>query len=363
MADHSKIEWTDATWNPLRGCSRVSEGCRHCYAERVAARFSGPGMPYEGLIHQSTMGWNGQVRLLPELLRQPWDWVKPRRIFVNSMSDLFHEQVPFEFIAAVFWIMSVTTRHTYQVLTKRPERMVAFFDWLKTYDPDGIREEWDELFGEWLDTAIGEASETIPEIKALEWKPATGRRGGYDNCGPLWPYENVWLGVSVEDQKAADERIPLLLECPAAVHWLSCEPLLGPIDLERPRPGPDLPQDAGTSICQPWLIQSGIDWVVVGGESGPGARPMHPDWARSLRDQCASASVPLFFKQWGEWSPIESWEPWDRTPQTAIQLDGNRMPDEDWHASGHRFKRIGKRLAGRLLDGVEHNAFPEQRHG
>lgn len=387
MADHSKIEWTDATWNPLRGCSRVSEGCRHCYAETVAARFSKSGMAYEGLIHPSTGGWNGQVRLVPELLRQPWDWVKPRRIFVNSMSDLFHEQVPFEFIAAVFWIMSVTTRHTYQVLTKRPARMVAFFEWLKAYDPDDIHEVWDEAFGDWRDQAISDAAETVPELKALDWRPATNRRGGYDNCGPAFPYENVWLGVSVEDQKTADERIPLLLQCPAAVRWLSCEPLLGSINLlALPRPFEFHQSPYG---WDQWLAQR-LHWVVAGGESGPGARPMHPDWARSLRDQCASNGVPFFFKQWGEWGQYVNEDHFthcgpERQPHAWVDRisaahghcwlvddDGgwsNYTGEPPMRADGQILDRVaimgkhGKREAGRLLDGLEHSAFPERRCG
>lgn len=328
MSAHSKIEWTDATWNPLRGCSRVSEGCTNCYAERVAARFSGPGMPYEGLIHPSTKGWSGNVHFVNSVLGQPMGWKKPRRIFVNSMSDLFHEHVGEHDIDLIFAVMASAPQHTFQVLTKRPERAAEY-----------LNDRW-----------------RLEKIYDVWFSVNSGPREVQD-----WPLPNVWLGASVEDQKTANERIPLLVQCPAAVRWLSCEPLLGPIDLERPRPGPDLQQAAGTSICQPWLIQSGIDWVVVGGESGPGARPMHPDWAGSLRDQCASAGVPYFFKQWGEWAPIDSWQPWHRKPQIAIRADGSSMPDEEWHDDGCRFKKIGKRAAGRLLDGVEHNAFPEQR--
>lgn len=367
MADKSRIEWTDATWNPLRGCSRVSAGCQHCYAERVAARFCGAGQPYEGLIHPSTRGWNGQVRLVPEVLGQPWHWVKPRRVFVNSMSDLFHESVPFEFIAAVFWVMSVTTRHTYQILTKRPSRMVEFFRWVADYD------------GTFKDDRIGDVAMEHPAIKALGWTPARSGRGGYDNCGPGFPYENVWLGVSVENQATADERIPLLLECPAAVRWLSCEPLLGEVDLSRwllpfkacgncPCPDPEADRTGIDDCCRdPDLLKSQIDWVIAGGESGPGARPMHPDWARTLRDQCAAADVPFFFKQWGEWAPRgpESWgypcvEGVPRIRLTDAGHNGN-----DGAAEGDNdcwMNRAGKRKAGRLLDGVEHNEYPAQTH-
>ena len=360
MADHSKIEWTDATWNPLRGCSRVSEGCRNCYAERVAARFSSPGNTYEGLIHPGSRGWNGKVTLVPEKLREPWDWAKPKRIFVNSMSDMFHESVPFEFIAAVFWIMSATTRHTYQVLTKRPARMLEFFQWVKDYD-EGFFE------GDRISDVGGEQ----PGVVDLEWEPANGRRGGYDNCGPAFPFENVWLGVSVEDQKTANERIPLLLRCPAAVRWLSCEPLLGPIDLLATPAGDIMCRCDG---CMNMTRDTRIDWVVAGGESGPHARPMHPDWSRSLRDQCASSGVPFFFKQWGEWiggefdkhkgkMVCQSAAPGEACGQIFWTNSGKpkvHLFEERNHYWTNAAARVGKRATGRLLDGVEHNAFPEQ---
>lgn len=387
MADRTAIEWTDATWNPLRGCSRVSAGCQHCYAERVAARFSGPGQPYEGLIHSSTRGWNGSVRLVPEALGQPWRWSKPRRIFVNSMSDLFHESVPFEFIALVFWVMSVTTRHTYQVLTKRPARALEFFRWVADYE------------GIFQDDRISDVAHEHPAIQELGWRPARDGRGGYDNCGPGWPYENVWLGISVENQATADERIPLLLQCPAAVRWLSCEPLLGPIDLTRVVVE-NLPdgllgvtdslRDFPTGSSTPMWPR--VDWVVAGGESGPGARPMHPDWARSLRDQCAAAGVPFLFKQWGEWLPISQQhedftnrlyrsnrkaalhesqgaidDVYGRTctvPCGVVHADGSfHAPLEPMaflQGSGAMTTfKVGKKAAGRLLDGVEHNGYPE----
>lgn len=367
MDDHSAIEWTDTTWNPLRGCTRVSAGCQHCYAEKVAARFSGPGMPYEGLIHPSTGGWNGKVQLVPEVLGQPWHWVKPRRIFVNSMSDLFHESVPFEYIAAVFWVMSVTTRHTYQVLTKRPERMLAFFRWVAEYED-----------GSFPDDRLDTVAREHPSIKALGWTPATSARGGYDNCGPGWPYQNVWLGVSVENQATADERIPLLLQCPAAVRWLSCEPLLGPLDLNRIHA---IPHNAPVDSLQPdGCVQHapgycfgdcpwrwpGIDWVVAGGESGPGARPMHPYWARSLRDQCAAAGVPFFFKQWGEWEVASavnshhgSMMPATGERYTWVGRNGKTAnPSGNALLDAYAMARVGKKVAGRLLDGVEHNAYP-----
>lgn len=334
MGDKTGIEWTDATWNPIRGCSRVSEGCRNCYAETVAGRFSKPGLPYAGLIAKGGQ-WNGKVRLLPEMLAQPYRWTKPRRIFVNSMSDLFHENVPFEFIASVFFVMGVTTRHTYQILTKRPERMLAFFDWLGEdyrYDDERIMDNWP---------------------KGLEWTPAHGGRGGYDNCGPVWPYQNVWLGVSVEDQATADERIPLLLKAPAAVRWVSAEPLLGPVGI--------------------WPFLAGytgrLDWVVVGGESGAKARPMHPDWARSLLHQCVLAGVPILFKQWGEWAPSDACvattgdgmhELVAQGKYCVVGFDGSTDTDASRCAPPSMpMYRAGKRSTDRLLDGVLHDGYPE----
>jgi protein gp37 len=377
MADHTAIEWTDATWNPLRGCSRVSVGCEHCYAECVAARFSGVGQPYAGLIHPSTKGWNGKITLVPEALQIPWRWSRGRRIFVNSMSDLFHPEVPFEFIAAVFWVMAHTTRHTYQVLTKRPERALEFFRWaMDQYDIELGCEpgeaqmrfpEGHEQRGWAISDGIDYAAHKIPAIKALGWEPwREGKKhGGYDNCGPGWPLQNVWLGVSVENQAAADERISQLLQCPAAVRWLSCEPLLGPINF---RWAPYAHLAKGQSYRQALEANGSaneydalrkIDWVVVGGESGAGARPMHPEWAESLRDQCAGASVPFFFKQWGEWAPIYYVDECGR-PLIHFSSTKNEtvMGDPMRPSSIVNMERCGKRKAGRLLDGVEHNSYP-----
>lgn len=384
MADKTGIEWTDATWNPLRGCSRVSAGCQHCYAERVAARFSGPRQPYEGLIHPKTGGWNGQIKLVPEALQIPYRWARPRRIFVNSMTDLFHEAVPFEYIAAVFWVMSVTTRHTYQILTKRPARMLEFFAWLLDYgcERDVLNSDLWPLHHQhagWrMGDAIYNASHTIPELAAIPWIPQHNKhRGGYDNCGPGWPYQNVWLGVSVEDQATADERIPLLLQCPAAVRWISAEPLLGAVDLRRiTTPGLKVLGQAdtrwidaltGTQYNENHIFKGElpgdkrIDWVVSGGESGPGARPMHPDWARSLRNQCAAAGVPFLFKQWGEWGPVIYREP-DGTRLLAMSSTKNEtvLGDPRKPSSWVNMRRFGKKLSGRVLDGLLHDDYPTE---
>lgn len=384
MSDNTGIEWTDATWNPVRGCSRVSPGCQHCYAETVAGRFCGAGQPYEGLIHPTTRGWNGKVKLVPEAFQIPWRWTRGRRIFVNSMSDLFHPSVPFEFIAAVFFIMSVTTRHQYQVLTKRPERMLEFFHWVDDYE---------HVFpGE----RISDVGMEHPAVKALGWDPCRGGRGGYDNCGPGFPYENVWLGVSVENQATADERIPLLLQCPAAVRWISAEPLLGRVDLCE-HLGMWWNQTMGSFEGSGQRINvhprggPGIGWLVAGGESGIGARPMHPEWARSLRDQCAAAGVPFLFKQWGAWQPISEMTSSEHlyrsnrcarggqsqielddvygrtcTVDTAVlQADGNHGPldlPNAFRPGAVLGFNVGKKAAGRLLDGQLHDGYPADPH-
>jgi protein gp37 len=355
MADKTKIEWTDATWNPVRGCSLVSAGCTNCYAMRVAARFNGAGQPYEGLTIKTTQGpkWSGEIMLLPDALDQPIRWAKPRKIFVNSMSDLFHEDVPFEFIADVFAVMACTTRHTYQILTKRPARMLEFFSWL---------EEEDENCNGGMSATFGWPEKVDPLKVWPQWTPARHGTGGYDNCGPLWPLVNVWIGVSVEDQKSADERIPLLAQTPAAVRWLSAEPLLGPVDLTKEYlsallggryPFPCLSKEHRTRHLDL------IDWVVVGGETGARARPMHPDWVRELRDQCNAANLPFFFKQHGEWLATEFCT--DDQVMAFSRRTVYVRPDGSFHdgSDGIDFfggneeeaTWVGKKAAGRLLDG------------
>lgn len=254
MADRSGIEWTDATWNPVTGCTEVSPGCDHCYAKTFAERWRGtPGHPYE-------RGFD--LTLRPERMDQPVRWKRPRRIFVNSMSDLFHEGVPNSFIVQVFATMALAQQHTFQVLTKRHGRMRSLLS------NDGFR-----------------------SLVAVE--VARGDDEVFQRQLVAWPLPNVWLGVSVEDQKSADIRIPALLDTQAAVRWISAEPLLGPVDLDWP-------------TADYIGGRRSVDWVVVGGESGPGARPMHPEWARLLREQCRAARVPFLFKQRGEWTDRKS---------------------------------------------------------
>jgi len=268
MSDKSNIEWTDATWNPVRGCTKVSPGCKNCYAETFAERFRGvAGHPYE-------QGFD--LRLIPEKLDEPLHWRKPRRIFVNSMSDLFQDGVDDQFISLVFATMYCSPQHTFQILTKRPERMLNYLKEMSS-DPDGYCFAW--------------AHEEFGSLK----------------CGPqVWPLPNVWLGVSVESQQYADERIPLLQQTPAAVRFISYEPALGPIDISDflkshgvigPKKIPHARNEhckiAGCKHFEP------LDWVIVGGESGPCSRPFNIQWARDVVQQCQLAGVSVFVKQLG----------------------------------------------------------------
>jgi|ERR1700733_1530819 len=342
MGRETGISWTDSTWNPIRGCSRVSEGCRHCYAESVAHRFSGPGLAYEGLVQldaagKSTGKWNGQIKFVAHHLFDPLKWKEPRKIFVNSMSDLFHENVTDSMLDSIANVMVLAYWHTFQILTKRPQNFHR------------------------LEAAIKKAIAANMELQEfggmatrLEFRAVDMRHR--DHIGWAFPLNNIRIGVSVENQKAADDRLDYLCEL-ASQGWqtmVSFEPLLSAVD-----PGAW------------WLSLGARTWAIVGGESGPEARPMHPDWARSLRDQCKAAGVPFFFKQWGEWLPCqpESFSEWKF--QTGKHIDRHGIPDmDDPDVKGWNFSvfhegddicchhRVGTKAAGCLLDGVEHHEFP-----
>ncbi|MEN6507141.1 MAG: phage Gp37/Gp68 family protein [Planctomycetaceae bacterium] len=318
MGANSKIEWTDATWNPVTGCTPISAACDNCYAARMAKRLAGCcGYPADDPF---------RVTLHPELLDEPRRWRRPRRVFVVSMGDLFHKDVPFGWATHVFDVIRDCPKHTFQILTKRPGRMEEFFN----------------------------------------------GRGGW-RYGP--PPDNVWLGVTVENQATADERIPMLLRCPAKVRFLSCEPLLGPVNLRLATPCDRRCNEYDYAECPgtngPCIMQCRVEWVIAGGESGPNARPSHPDWFRSLRDQCAAAGVPYFFKQWGSWAPGNYGS--KLNPAQGIYRDGRRLiSDEDFQRKGEAWPRslishdgnfsfvtrVGKHAAGCLLDGREHKEFP-----
>jgi protein gp37 len=310
----SKIEWTEKTWNPVTGCNKVSAGCKNCYAEVMHKRLR-VLMP-EKYAHDFL---EGAFPYEKDLLL-PLKWKKPCRIFVNSMSDLFHKDVPFDFIDKVFAVMTVTPQHTYQILTKRPERMVEYFKSRTTTL-------------QWGAAAYETFGQLIAEVGEIEY-----------------PLRNVWLGTSVEDQATADERIPELQTVPATVRFLSCEPLLGPIDLRMD--------------TRAYLGEGEIHWVIAGGESGHRARPMHPDWVRSLRDQCKTTGVPFFFKQWGEWTPVKFGQRGSSGKNIGYfnfcgQWISGENVNEEVYVSPLNMRAVGKKESGRLLDGIEWNEYPQ----
>lgn len=334
MAKYSRIEWTDATWSPVTGCAPISEGCQNCYARRMANRLRGRcGYPKENPF---------KVTLHPERLDEPLKWRKPRKVFVCSMSDLFHPDVPFHYISNIFDIMCSwrwpnkeaerigdeslleDPGHTYMVLTKRPERVQDWLQWLFEYWP-------------------GDS----PVNVNLSAEGHFGR--------------HIWFGVTAENQQRADERIPILLQIPAAVRFVSVEPMLGPVDLSKWLGGTWYCETCECTVdpefvpfseihypCENYLdFIPGIDWVICGGETGPGARPMHPDWVRSLVLQCKNAGVPFFFKQHGEWL---------HETQGIDFHEGHKYyvwPDESMSF------RVGKKAAGRILDGRTWDEMPE----
>lgn len=428
MAETS-IEWTERSWNPIAGCSLVSPGCTNCYAMGIADRFKSAyvgrkwaGAPAEAMTRRvnGKAVWTGQLLLAPDrVLAEPLRRRKPTTYFVNSMGDLFHEDMPDEWIDIVFAIMALCPQHTFQILTKRAARMRAYLEGL---DRDELDDKDQRLTGavnavmriaatDWgrcgstathITTRLSRSGAMEAQMlrstsdgcveRLVEWT-AEGER--WFRCGQpfadrihaawgsmpyprdfgwglkQWPLPNVWLGVSAEDQKRADERIPELLATPAAVRFVSAEPLLGPIAFREISPNGIQSIDAlsGLSRTPDCDFRAKLDWIIVGGESGAGARPMHPDWPRQIRNQCVAAGTAFFFKQWGEWQPRE----WCRDGGTHAL---NRYP-------GHSFQRIqshpdsiervgagpdwaalakvGKKAAGRFLDGVEHNAMPEGR--
>ena len=290
----TNIEWTGHTWNPLSGCTKVSDGCKNCYAEKMANRLQAMGAKgYE----------NGfAVTLHPDKLDEPLRRKKPTMYFVCSMGDLFHEDVPFEFIRKVWIIMIEARQHTFQVLTKRPDRMAEF---LKTHAP----------------------------VRAM-----TGETYGKDSLP-----KNIWIGVTAENQEQADKRIPILLDTPAAVRFVSIEPMLGEINLQKLHR-----KMVNGALAYPCAEQYlfDLDWVIVGGETAANARPMHPDWVRSIQKQCEESKVPFFFKQWGEYKTL---------PQ-GKSVTGYKS--HFWQ-DGRQAVRVGKKQAGHLLDGVEYREMPE----
>ena len=349
MAEHTRIEWTDATWNPITGCTLVSEGCRNCYAAGLAATRLKNHPSRVGLARVNARGeakFTGEVRMNEQWLDQPLRWKRPRKIFVCAHSDLFHENVPDEWIDRVFAVMALASHHTFQVLTKRPERAREYMSHLQS-----------PIY--FTDLAIASRKGGVALVGDI----------GFLRNHPVGPLPNVWLGTSVEDQATADARIPYLLATPAAVRFVSAEPLLGPVDLTS------IPDPSGLKhsymdalrgkFWMPpehvdWPTQSRpvngrlnvnlcgwLDWIICGGESGKNARPMHPDWARSLRDQCQAAGVAFHFKQWGQYEADQI------GPEDARSVN---------YPPGHViFRKVGKKAAGRELDGRTWDELPEAR--
>lgn len=341
MAD-TDIEWATKVWNFVRGCQRVSLGCGGpngvggCYAEKTAYRFSGPGQPYEGLVTLGKHGprWNGKGRFVPEKLTEPLRWQQPRgvdartgrrerhRIFVNSMSDLFFEEFSNEQIAAGFAVMAACPQHDFLILTKRPERAAEWFAWVGPNRRELINDA----------------------LRALV--PGQGDRAAFPTQRhgivrePGWPLPNVWLGCSAENQETYNERVPVLVHrCPAALHWVSLEPQIGPIKLR------------GTGHIH-------LGWVVQGGESGPGARPFDIAWAESMRDECRESGIPYFLKQLGA--------------HPSFRLDVGTRRGSFWssyhHTHGDLFcKHLADRKGGDMREWPEslrgNREFPEARHG
>lgn len=359
MADNTKIEWTDATWNPITGCSIVSPGCTNCYAMKLAGTRLKHHDSRAGLTKESKSGpvWTGEVRFNKQWLTQPLTWTKPRMIFVCAHGDLFAEGVPDEWIDHVFAVMALAPQHTFQVLTKRPERM-----------RDYLQEERDRrVAGRVTDFAIDDKAmmqRMIHEVDTAWPVIAEGDPEWPDGLRIRhWPLPNVWLGASVEDQKRADERGEPMASLANVgwTTWASYEPALGLVD---------------------WRGWEFLKWLVAGGESGTGARPSHPDWHRAARDFCASAAIPFLFKQWGEYAPC----PWKLVQEPGEDNDAYKARSEEecsrlavsrtgyihemshapWSCervlpapdSHHAIKKVGKARAGRMLDGIEHNAFP-----
>ena len=334
VGDKTKIAWADATWNPVTGCSKISPACVNCYAERdsqrMRGRFGYPGDdPFRVTLHKAR-------------LENPLRWKKPRRIFVCSMGDLFHESVPKEYIAAVFGVMAAASQHTFMLLTKRPIRMREWFKWIELRVCPGV-------------SLYDHAEDLDLEL--------------HRNDIPRWPLPNVWIGVTAEDQRHAEMRIPVLLDVPAEVRFVSVEPMLGPVNVER------WLEVGATDTGPPYVADiPRLDWVICGGESGSNARPMHPEWVCNLRDQCVEAGVPYMFKQWGEWAPrggygvFEGSLPEDDGVRVKIGLDGRNTSTDQTVAAVPGggtddnpiwVGRFGRNFTGRIIEGREWHQFPE----
>lgn len=396
----SKIEWTEKTWNPIVGCSIESSGCKNCYAMRTAHRLeainetTGKTPQYAGTTKtvKGKAVWTGKIGAAPDRVwEEPLRRKKPTTYFVNSMGDLFHPNVADELIDRAFAVMALAPQHRFQVLTKHPKRMR---EWFESFDRDMNFEpdDWPEILN------IRQRVENDDDVHRSQiYHDETGR---LENAlySEVWPLPNVHLGTSIEDQPTADLRIPELLATPAAVQFISAEPLLGGVNLDVipcPRSNDKKIRHPEKALIGALLGRrsydtargrrnsphEALDWVIVGGESGPGARPMHPEWVRSIRDQCAEADVPFFFKQWGEWiehdhhvdgpTVREYSEETEISAETKIAECSHpgfvsecgkyfRTWDDITTDRARLMDRVGKKLAGRTLDGRIHDETPEE---
>ncbi len=353
----TKIEWTDYTSNPIRAerisdgkrghyCTKVGDGCLHCYSEVLNNRF-GTRLNYTAENADKVRFILDEKELL-KILRTKKTGIQ---IFICDMTDIFHPGVPFEFVDRILAVAALRPDLTFQILTKRPGRMLEFY---AQCDPKCM-----PLF--------------LKNVASISLKIDHKR---YTEAECKWPLPNVWLGTSASNQPELDKNAEALLQCPATVRFVSIEPMLGPVIMDRRNLIADetywdyLRGEKGPT-CQHRVIQpektSSLDWVIVGGETGPGARPMHPDWARSVRDQCVAAGVPFFFKQWGEWMPgwindrgMVDWQNGTDSDRHALpEIDGAGLSFVGWE-DGSVSQRVGKKKAGRLLDEMEWSEMPIQ---
>lgn len=375
MSTKSNIEWTDATWNPIRGCTPVSPGCKNCYASAIAKRFSFSAGPFEGLVRvnaagQRTKEWNGNIKFVEKHYLDPLRWKKPRCIFVNSMSDLFHENVTDAVIDKIFAVMFLCPHHTFQILTKRPDRMLSYI-LSKKHEPNTT-----STF-----RSIAEALWALTDID-----PKLVRRHGIDplrvaqdiirgDSANWWPMPNVMLGTSAENQKYFNERIGPI-ERLHDLKWktfLSLEPLIGPIDVEYPKSvfPTGAPMCCNGQECgcrgmptEPPMVYA-ADWVIVGGESGPDARPMQSRWASDIQRACKHWKIPFFFKQQGMWIDAGH-EAFGRLPagkiahydSDGVQLLPGFLKLCDENSDVNTMKMVGRTRAGKTLYGMTYHEFP-----
>lgn len=341
------IEWTDVSWGPVIGCARVSPGCDRCYAIPLAhMHASNPNAKIAAASAGTTrrgpdgVDWTGAVRLLHGRLTEPFTWTKPSKAFVNSQADLWYRQVPEDFIALVFAVMALAPEHQFQILTKRPARAGS-----------QLRSR---RFADCVDAALTRiAARPDARLRAGALDLARQHLGNRAADGSMTPLPNVWIGVSVEDQQRATQRLPLLLRTPAAVRWVSAEPMLGAIDLAQAARGTRRRQSGSTPDLD------ALHWVVAGGESGRGSavRPMHPAWPLGLLRQCQAADIPFQFKQWGSWgtSPLPGG---DQNFESRMVLPDDHTPIDPLTTAAAPMVRCGKKLAGRRLDGAIWHAWP-----